>query len=80
VKILEVDKARKRIALSIKQTQEAVERKSPNNNNLGRRDSGLGARIEGVRNKYEGAVKKEQDLSSLSVDDALSLLKKKFGK
>lgn len=80
VKVLEVDKARKRIALSIKQTQEAVERKMPDHNNSGRRDRGQGPRNEGSRNKFEGAKKKEEDLSSMSVDDALSLLKKKFGK
>ncbi len=62
VKVVEVDIARKRIALSIKQTMEAPARKSNQGNRSG------------------GHFKKEQDLSALSVDDALSALKKKFGK
>ena len=64
VKVLEVDAARKRIALSIKQTQEAP----------AKRQSGPGNR-GGQR-----PAKKEEDLSTLSVNDALSILKKKFGK
>jgi len=63
VKVLEVDTVRKRIALSIKQTQEAPT-KAPQ---------------QGNRNRT-APVKKEDDLSNLSVNDALSLLKKKFGK
>jgi uncharacterized protein len=64
VKVLEVDLPRKRIALSIKQTQEAPARKSYGGNS----------------NRPQQPKKKEEDLSSLSVNDALSLLKKKFGK
>ena len=56
VKIMEVDVARKRIALSIKQTEEAPVRE-----------------VKSQKLK----VKKEEEIS---VDDALSLLKKKFGK
>lgn len=65
VKVLEVDVLRKRISLSIKQTEEAVERK-----------------VQGAKHTGSNrpAVKKEEDLSALSVNDALSLLKKKFGK
>lgn len=64
VKVLEVDHARKRIALSIKQTQEAPARNE-------RRNSG------GSHKRFD---KKEPDLSSASLTDALSALKKKFGK
>lgn len=69
VKVLEVDVARKRIALSIKQTQEAParggNRKPVNNSNDKPRANN---------------TKKEDDLSGLSVNDALAMLKKKFGK
>jgi len=61
VKIMEVDVVRKRIALSIKQTEETVVREVKNHPD----------RI-GIK------VKKEE--VEMSVDDALSLLKKKFGK
>jgi len=68
VKVLEVDVARKRIALSIKQTQDAPSKDQrkprpnlPNNNT-------------------RPQPKQEQDLADLSVNDALALLKKKFGK
>ncbi len=62
VKIMEVDVARKRIALSIKQTEEAPMR----------------SQKSGVRSeKFERKPKVEAEMS---VDDALSLLKKKFGK
>lgn len=63
VKVVEVDLQRKRIALSIKQTQEAP------------------AKAE--RHKVQGQAtrfKKEEDLSNLTVNDALAALKKKFGK
>jgi protein Tex len=63
VKVVEVDIPRKRIALSIKQTQEAPAR--------------------GTRLKTQGQptrFKKEEDLSSLSVNDALAALKNKFRK
>lgn len=64
VKVLEVDHARKRIALSIKQTQEAPAR------NERRNFGGNNKRLD----------KKEPDLSAASLTDALSALKKKFGK
>ncbi|NCI45092.1 Tex family protein [Sediminibacterium soli] len=65
VKVLEVDIPRKRIALSIKQTQDAAATKSSGN-----------------QKKHPGnkPAAKETDLSSLSVSDALSALKKKFGR
>jgi uncharacterized protein len=61
VKVMEVDKARKRIALSIKQTQEAPrsEQRPRHNGNDNRR---------------------EKPKESNSMEDAMSLLKKKFGK
>ena len=62
VKILEVDVARKRIALSIKQTEEAPER----------------SQKSGV--KSEKFDRKPKEMAEMSVEDALSLLKKKFGK
>lgn len=68
VKVMEVDVARKRIALSIKQTQDAPardQRKSHSGN---------------ASNHSKPMPKKEQDLADLSVNDALALLKKKFGK
>lgn len=65
VKVLEVDVVRKRISLSIKQTEEASDRKVQAGKNPG---------------SNRPTVKKEEDLSALSVNDALSLLKKKFGK
>lgn len=60
VKIMEVDVARKRIALSIKQTEEAPVR-------------------EARTSRPQPQFKKEKEVE-MSVDDALSLLKKKFGK
>ncbi|MES2331411.1 MAG: Tex family protein [Bacteroidota bacterium] len=57
VKIMEVDVARKRIALSIKQTEEAP-----------------------VREVKSQKLKVKKEEAEMSVDDALSLLKKKFGK
>lgn len=70
VKVVEVDIARKRIALSIKQTQEAPARGTRFNNSNSRPGGNQGT----------GFKKKEEDLSSMSVNDALSALKKKFGK
>jgi uncharacterized protein len=60
VKVLEVDAARKRIALSIKQTMEAPARKQ-----YGKPDR---------REQHKEAVKEP------AMNDALSLLKKKFGR
>lgn len=66
VKVLEVDAARKRIALSIKQTQEAPQRKPQGGQ---------------PRHGHHGKDKeKEKDMSGMNMNDALSLLKKKFGK
>ncbi len=62
VKVLEVDKLRKRIALSIKQTQEAPKRGGERHN------------------KTVSQSTKQTDLSSVSMIDALSALKKKFGR
>jgi uncharacterized protein len=64
VKVLEVDTARKRIALSIKQTQDAPARREQRPKQQGN-----------FNNKPQP---KEQ--APATMDDALSLLKKKFGK
>ncbi len=66
VKVLEVDIARKRIALSIKQTEETTGTRVPANN--------------GPRQNRNASPKREEDLSTMSVNDALNALKKKFGK
>lgn len=69
VKVVEVDIARKRIALSIKQTMDAPAKAARFNTKSSK-----------PINKGQGYQKKEEDLSSMSVNDALSALKKKFGK
>lgn len=61
VKVLEVDKMRKRIALSIKQTQEAPQRQQR----------------PALKQQQP---KREADIAGMNMHDALSLLKKKFGK
>ncbi len=68
VVVTEVDAARKRIALSIKQAEPAPARKDITS--APRRDN---------TNKPK-AQTKEKDLGTLSMNDALSLLKNKFGK
>src|SRR3989339_23854 len=66
VKVLEVDLSRKRIALSIKQTEAAPA-------------AGVGGRKDFNQHKRSNQpVKKEEDLSNLNVTDALQALKKKF--
>lgn len=67
VKVLEVDMARKRIALSIKQTMEAPARQPRPNNS-------------GNNNNRRNEQSKEKDLGNMNMGDALSMLKKKFGK
>lgn len=67
VKVMEVDVARKRIALSIKQAKEA-----PSTNHKSSRTN--------QTQQAKPNLKKEEDLAALSVNDALALLKKKFGK
>jgi len=62
VKVLEVDILRSRIALSIKQTQEAPQ---------------IPQRTKQYKPLPQG---KKEDLSAMNVNDALSALKKKFGK
>lgn len=69
VKVVEVDLVRKRIALSIKQTEEAPAR--------GTRPKG---QAQGTRSDNYRIQKKEEDLSNLSVNDALAALKNKFKK
>ncbi len=64
VKVLEVDKDRKRIALSIKQTQEAPARQPRGNQERG-------------NNRPQ---REKEAPASTNINDALNLLKKKFGK
>ncbi|XZF12722.1 Tex family protein [Chitinophagaceae bacterium MMS25-I14] len=71
VKVMEVDVARKRIALSIKQTMEAPARKERPQHKGGGFNKG---------GNQDNRNKKEADLSGMGMNDALSLLKKKFGK
>ena len=66
VKVTEVDIARKRIALSIKQTQEMPDRKAAAN--------------KPVYQPKTYNSKPVQDTANMNMTDALSLLKKKFGK
>lgn len=66
VKVLEVDTLRKRIALSIKQTETTA---------VASVKSNKGTRTNGV-----SPARKEENLSDMSVNDALNVLKKKFGK
>ncbi len=63
VKVLEVDMARKRIALSIKQTEEAPARSTK-------------FEVRGTKSFTEN----KKPAAEVSVEDALSLLKKKFAK
>ena len=65
VKVLEVDVVRKRIALSIKQTQEAPTKT---------------IRPQRSQQPMRQIQTKEQDLSNMDVTDALAVLKKRFGK
>lgn len=62
VKVLEVDVARKRIALSIKQTMEAP------------------ARSGGKPQHRKQDNNRQPDMSNMNMNDALSMLKKKFGR
>jgi uncharacterized protein len=73
VKVLEVDIPRKRIALSIKQTQEAPARKDARPKFQGNQNGNQG-------NKFQGGKKQEENLSNLNVNDALAALKMKFKK
>jgi uncharacterized protein len=66
VKVLEVDVARKRIALSIKQTQEAPPKKEKQNYNYNKGNN--------------QGFKKQEAEPALPMNDALAMLKKKFGK
>ena len=68
VKVLEVDTARKRIALSIKQTQDAPARSQK---------SGAGNQKPGSKSQMPALQK---DLSELNLNDALSALKNRFKK
>jgi uncharacterized protein len=67
VKVLEVDLPRKRIALSIKQTQAAE------------RGDNKGSRSKTSKNCPDQKHSEKQKESS-SMEDAMNLLRKKFGK
>ena len=73
VKVLEVDLPRKRIALSIKQTQEAPVKNQSQQGN--QRKFG-----NNQRGNFQGNQSKPREKESASMEDAMSLLKKKFGK
>ncbi|TAF52848.1 MAG: S1 RNA-binding domain-containing protein, partial [Sphingobacteriia bacterium] len=66
VKVLEVDKQRKRIALSIKQTLAPAQTAAPKSSR--------------PHTSQKSSTHAPQDLSNLPVGDALALLKQKFGK
>jgi protein Tex len=68
VKVIDVDVARKRINLSIKQTDGDIVHKNQNANNRNNR----------TRLKEQDSPKKENKEENMS--DALNALKKKFGK
>jgi uncharacterized protein len=68
VKVIDVDVARKRINLSIKQTVEDIRNKNQDSRN----------NYQTVRRNNQDSRKKES--RDLSMNDALSALKKKFGK
>ncbi|HEY5370521.1 MAG TPA: Tex family protein [Hanamia sp.] len=74
VKVLEVDKVRKRIALSIKQTEETPQRPERNAGNNRKPYSAphTNARSQQPIN--------QQQKDSATMEDAMSLLRKKFGK
>jgi uncharacterized protein len=67
VKVLEVDRVRKRIALSIRQATEAP-------------SGGGGRERQRGQRPVQSSAPKEKDLSNMNLDDALSALKKKFGR
>jgi len=68
VKVLDVDIARKRINLSIKQNVEDTRNKNQDSRN----------KYQGTRWKNQDSRRKED--TELSMNDALNTLKKKFGK
>lgn len=75
VKVVEVDIVRKRIALSIKQTQESSGNSVKTTNNR----TGAGSSYSNTKT-ISSKKADEADLSSMNVSDALQALKKKFGK
>jgi uncharacterized protein len=76
VKVTEVDINRKRIALSIKQAEEA-----PANSGKPQGQRIQVGKQSGKFNKLQQSfTNKEPDLANMDMGDALSLLKKKFGK
>jgi len=83
VKVMEVDVPRKRIALSIKQAQEAPkkpESKVHKVQDTRGRNQNSGGSIRDSKNKPHTSNKKETAASERNMNDALNALKKKFGK
>lgn len=78
VKVTEVDIARKRIALSIKQTQEMPRQQGGRTGGFTAQKAGAtgGSHKSNTTKQYQGSP----DKASASMDDALALLKRKFGK
>lgn len=74
VKVMEVDLARKRIALSIKQTQEAPLNRKQNHS----KQPASGHKQFEKSNQQNHSNQKEKETASM--EDAISLLRKKFGK
>lgn len=75
VKVTEVDLARKRIALSIKQTQELP---SNRRQNFNKQEPATGNK-QFVKNNQQN-LSKQTEKESANMEDAISLLRKKFGK
>lgn len=75
VKVTEVDLARKRIALSIKQTQELPANRRQNFN---KQQAATGNK-QVVKNNQQN-LSKQTEKESATMEDAISLLRKKFGK
>jgi uncharacterized protein len=73
VKVLEVDKVRKRIALSIKQTQEAPQRQNISSN------KNMPRTFTSQKNTRQQERGNNQVSESANMEDAMSLLRKKFG-
>lgn len=74
VKVLEVDVARKRIALSIKQTEAEAKTSASNNRPIIKQNG------QKISQQVSKKSDHQEDLSTLNVSDALQVLKKKFGK
>jgi uncharacterized protein len=81
VKVLEVDVPRKRIALSIKQSQDAPKKAE---GRLKTQDRGnyqsSGSKGPNIKSRIQANTHKENTFTEQNLNDALNALKKKFGK